>query len=142
MAKNDSMVESCGRICLGSLEGIVDSKAGIVDSMAGRFFSRRERLNECLTSFAVLSKKECSRQNWSFADSGQSLLKSPLVNGRGRTHSEPIGGGRAPKNKSSDVVTLSKREGAGGFSKRKREREPQRMMMIVTGNKRALTLRR
>ena len=79
-----------------------------------------------------------------FADLEQSLPKSPLTNGRGRTHSEPIGGGRAPKNKSSDVVTLSNREGAGGFSKRKRERErePQRMMMIVTGNKRALSLRR
>ena len=96
-------------------------------------------MNECSTGFAVLSKKECSRQNWSFADSGQSLLKSPLVNGRGRTHSEPIGGGRAPKNKSSDVVTLSNREGAGGFSKRKREREREpRRMMIVTENKRGV----
>ena len=58
-----------------------------------------------------------------FADSEQSLPKSPLTNGRGRTHSEPIGGGRAPKNKSSDVVTISNREGAGCFLKRKRERE-------------------
>ena len=58
-----------------------------------------------------------------FADSERSLPKSPLTNGQGRTHSEPIGGGRAPKNKSSDVVTLSNREGAGGFSKQKRERE-------------------
>ena len=32
--------------------------------------------------------------------------------------------GRAPENKSSDVVTLSNREGAGGFSKR-RERETE-----------------
>ena len=65
--------------------------------------------------------------------------KSPLMNGRGGTHSEPIGGGRAPKNKSSDVI-LSNWEGAGGFSKqrREREREPRRMMMIVTGNKRGV----
>ena len=77
------------------------------------------------------------------ADLERRCQKSLLTNGRGRTHSEPIGGGRAPKNKSSDVVTLSNREGAGGFSKqrREREREPQRMMMM-TGNKRALTLRR
>ena len=53
----------------------------------------------------------------------QRCQKSPLTNGRGRTHSKPIGGGRAPKNKSSDVVTLSNREGTGGFSKRRRERE-------------------
>ena len=34
--------------------------------------------------------------------------------------------GRAPENKSSDVVTLSNREGAGGFSKRReREREAE-----------------
>ena len=57
-----------------------------------------------------------------FADLERSLPKSPPANGRGRTHSEPIGGGRAPKNKSSDVVTLSNWEGAGGFSKQKRER--------------------
>ena len=48
--------------------------------------------------------------------------KRPPANGRGRTHSHPIREGRAPKNKSSDAVTLSNREGAGGFSKRKRER--------------------
>ena len=58
-----------------------------------------------------------------FANLEQSLPKSPLTNGRTRTHSEPIGGGRAPKNKSSDVVTLPNGEGAGGFSKQKRERE-------------------
>ena len=33
------------------------------------------------------------------------------MNGRGRTHSDPIGGGRAPKNKYLDVVTISNREG-------------------------------
>ena len=48
--------------------------------------------------------------------------KSPPANGRGRTHNNPMREGRAPENKSSDVVTLSNREGAGGFSKR-RERE-------------------
>ena len=58
--------------------------------------------------------------------------KRPLVNGRGRTHSHPMREGRAPENKSSDAVTLSNREGAAGFSKR-REREA----MIVTGNKSA-----
>ena len=58
-----------------------------------------------------------------FANFERGLPKRLLTNGRGRTHSEPIGGGRAPKNKSSDVVTLSNCEGAGGFSKRKRERE-------------------
>ena len=62
MAKNDSMVESCGRIRRGSMEGIVDSISGIVDSMAGRFLLQ-ERVNECSTGFAVLSKKECLRQN-------------------------------------------------------------------------------
>ena len=82
-------------------------------------------MNECSTGFAVLSKMECLRQNWMFADSERSLPKSPLTNGRGRTHSEPIGGGRAPKNKSSDVVT-SNWEGAGGFSKQKRERESRK----------------
>ena len=71
-----------------------------------------------------------------FADLDRSLSKSPLMNGRGRTHSEPIGGGRAPKSKPSDVITLSNRDGADGFSKRKREREPRRMMM--TGNKRGV----
>ena len=48
--------------------------------------------------------------------------KSPPANGRGRTHNNPMREGRAPENKSSDVVTLSNWEGAGGFSKR-RERE-------------------
>ena len=57
-----------------------------------------------------------------FANLEQSLSKIPVTNGRGGTHSEPIGGGRAPKNKSLDVVTLSNWEGAGGFSKQ-RERE-------------------
>ena len=67
--------------------------------------------------------------------------KSPPANGRGRTHNNPMREGRAPENKSSDVVTLSNREGAGGFSKRRREREREpRRMMIVTGNKRALSL--
>ena len=66
---------------------------------------------------------ECLRQNESFADLEQSLSKSPLINGRGRTHSDPTEGGRAPKNDYDDVVAISNREGAGGFSKRKRERE-------------------
>ena len=52
--------------------------------------------------------------------------KRPSENGRGRTHSHPIREGRAPENKSSDAVTLSNREGAGGFSKRReREREAE-----------------
>ena len=50
--------------------------------------------------------------------------KRPPVNRRGRTHSHPIREGRAPENKSSDAVTSSNREGAGGFSKR-RERETE-----------------
>ena len=61
----------------------------------------------------------------------------PSENGRGRTHSHPMREGRAPENKSSDAVTLSNREGAGGFSKR-RERERRRTTtMIVTRNKSA-----
>ena len=73
-----------------------------------------------------------------FADLEQSLSKSLLVNGRGRTHSEPIGGGRAPKNKSFSLSHYPIGKAPVAFrSKREREREPRRMMMIVTGNKRA-----
>ena len=46
-----------------------------------------------------------------------------LINGRGRTHSDPIEGGRAPKNDYDDAVAISNWEGAGGISKRRRERE-------------------
>ena len=53
----------------------------------------------------------------------QRCQKSPVTNGRGGTYSDPIGGGRAPKNKTSDIVIPSNGEGAGGFSKQKRERE-------------------
>ena len=95
--------------------------------------------SECgSTGLSVLSVMECLRQNESFADSEQSLLKSPLINGRGRTHSDPIEGGRAPKNDYDDVVAISNREGAGGFSKQKREREREpRRTMIVMRNKSA-----
>ena len=103
---------------------IVDSLAGIIDSKLGRFLPSGERESECgSTGLSVLSVMECSRQNESFADSERSLSKSPLINGRGRTHSDPIEGGRAPKNDYDDIVAISNREGAGGFSKRKRERE-------------------
>ena len=50
--------------------------------------------------------------------------KRPPANGRGRTHSHPIREGRVPEKESSDAVTSSNREGAGGFSKR-RERETE-----------------
>ena len=63
------------------------------------------------------------RQNESLADLERSLSKSPLINGQGRTHSDPIEGGRAPKNDYDDAVAISNREGAGGFSKQRRERE-------------------
>ena len=60
------------------------------------------------------------------ADLEQRCQKSPVTNGRGGTYSKPIGGGRAPKNESSDLVVPSNREGAGGFSKRReREREAE-----------------
>ena len=49
--------------------------------------------------------------------------KRPPANGRGRTHSHPMRKGRAPENKSLDAITLSNREGAGGFLKQRRERE-------------------
>ena len=72
-----------------------------------------------------------------FANLERSLSKSPGTNRRGRTHSELVGEGRAPENESSDCIIRANWEGAGRFSKREREREPQRMMtMIVTGNKR------
>ena len=100
---------------------IVDSMAGIVDSKSRRFFFQ-ERESECgSTGLSVLSVMECSRQNESFADSERSLSKSPLINGRGRTHSDPIEGGRAPKNDYDDAVTISNWEGAGGFLKQERE---------------------
>ena len=51
----------------------------------------------------------------------KSLKKGPPANRRGRTHKRREG--RAPENKSSEAVTSSNREGAGGFLKRKRERE-------------------
>ena len=105
------------------MEGIVGSSTGIVDTKSRCFFFL-EGESECgSTGLSVLSVMECSRQNESFADLERSLSKSLLINGRGRTHSDPIGGGRAPKNKYSNVVTISNREGAGGFLKRRRERE-------------------
>ena len=77
-----------------------------------------------MTGLSVLSVMECSRQNESFADSERSLSKSPLINRRGRTHSDPIEGGRAPKNDYDDVVAISNQKGASGVSKAKeRERE-------------------
>ena len=45
------------------LEGIVDSRQELLILRQDVFFSRRERVNECSTGFAVLSKKECLRQN-------------------------------------------------------------------------------
>ena len=108
------------------MEGIVGSLAGIVDTKSRCFFFGR-RESECgSTGLSVLSVMECSRQNESFADSERSLSKSPLINGQGRTHSDPTEGGRAPKNNYDDVDAISNREGASGFSKQRRERERER----------------
>ena len=72
--------------------------------------------------FAVLSKMECLRLNWTFADKERSLSKEV----RRRTDEAEyitIQWEEEECQRVSLVVTLSNREGAGGFSKRKRERE-------------------
>ena len=101
---------------------IVDSSAEVVDSKQNDFFLLERENDDGSAGFTVLSQIECLRRNEAFADEKQSLSKKSAANGRGRTHNNPMREGRAPENKSSDVVTLSNREGAGGFSKR-RERE-------------------
>ena len=79
---------------------------------------------------AVLSKMEYLRLTWTFADRERSL-KGPPANGRGRTYSDSMRGGRAPKNKSllSSHYPIAKAPVASR-SKREREREPRRRMMM------------
>ena len=116
---------------------IVDSLAGIVDSKQNAFFFLRERMMMGLPASLFYIKLNVRGGTRRLPMRNEVSRKSPPANGRGRTHNNPMREGRAPENKSSDVVTLSNREGAGGFLKRRERERGRRRTMIVTRNKSA-----
>ena len=104
---------------------IVDASAGIADSKCS-FLLPGERMMMALPASQFYPKRNIQGRTRRLPLGNEVSQKGPPANGRGRTYSDSMRGGRAPKNKSlsSSHYPIAKAPVAS-----QSERERERMMM-------------